>query len=84
MIDKCYSRHYNKAIKRRDVRYMLTESQRRAQRKYTSRMRDITVRLNPEREQDIIDWLDAQPQKRAYIVQLIREDMKRNVQGNVQ
>lgn len=63
---------------------MLTESQRRAQRKYTSRMRDITVRLNPEREQDIIDWLDAQPQKRAYIVQLIREDMKRNVQGNVQ
>lgn len=63
---------------------MLTESQRRAQRKYTSRMRDVTVRLNPEREQDIIDWLDAQPQKRAYIVQLIREDMERNVQGNVQ
>ena len=63
---------------------MLTDSQREAQKRYTSRMKTVTVRLDPERDQDIIQWLDAQPEKRAYIVQLIREDIERNVQGNVQ
>lgn len=63
---------------------MLTESQRRAQKRYTSRMKTVTVRLDPERDQDVIRWLDSQPEKRAYIMSLVREDMKRNVQGNVQ
>ena len=63
---------------------MLTDAQQRAQKKYTSRMKTVTVRLDPERDQDIIQWLDAQPEKRAYIVGLVREDMERNVQGNVQ
>lgn len=59
---------------------MLTDAQREAQKRYTSRMKTVTVRLDPERDQDIVQWLDSQPEKRAYIVQLIRDDMKRNVQ----
>ena len=63
---------------------MLTDAQREAQKRYTSRMKTVTVRLDPERDQDVIRWLDSQPEKRAYIMSLVREDMKRNVQGNVQ
>lgn len=59
---------------------MLTDAQREAQKRYTGRMKTVTVRLDPERDQDIVQWLDSQPEKRAYIVQLIRDDMKRNVQ----
>ena len=58
---------------------MLTDAQREAQKRYTSRMKTVTVRLDPERDQDIVQWLDSQPEKRAYIMSLVREDMKRNL-----
>jgi hypothetical protein len=63
---------------------MLTESQQRAQAKYLKKMKNYSLRLNTEKDVDLIEWLDSKPEVKAYLVQLIREDMERNVQGNVQ
>ena len=63
---------------------MLTESQQRAQAKYLKKMKNYSLRLNTEKDVDLIMWLDSKPEVKGYLVQLIREDMERNVQGNVQ
>lgn len=35
-----------------------------------------TFDLNLETEKDVIDWLDKQANKRAYLIELIRKDMR--------
>lgn len=48
-----------------------------AQNKYLrERSRQIIFRLFSPQEDDIVDWLDKQPNKSGYIKDLIREDMK--------
>jgi hypothetical protein len=38
-------------------------------------IRQIRLTLNQKTEQDLIDWLDQQPNKQGYLKQLIRDDM---------
>ena len=44
-------------------------------------IRQIRFSLNQRTEQDLIDWMDQQPNKQGYLKQLIRADMesKRNL-----
>lgn len=39
--------------------------------------KNIAIRIN-KKETDLISWLDKQPSKNAYILELIRNDMKKN------
>lgn len=34
--------------------------------------------LNKDTEEDVYKWLEKQPNKRAYLIDLIRKDMKKN------
>lgn len=50
----------------------------RAVSKYKKKAtRNITLNFHKEYKKDVLDWLDQQPNKTGYIVDLIREDMKR-------
>lgn len=56
---------------------MVTEAQKRASKKYhKEKLVQRVVRFSPN-EKDILDHLDAQPNKAGYIKQLIREDMEK-------
>ena len=56
---------------------MVTEAQKRASKKYhKEKLVQRVVRFSPT-EKDILDHLDAQPNKAGYIKQLIRADMER-------
>lgn len=37
-----------------------------------------TFRINRNKYADLIDWIDSQPNKQGYIIDLIRSDMERN------
>lgn len=55
----------------------------RRQKEYAKRsVRMIRVDLVQNTEGDLIDWIDAQPNKAGYIKQLIREDMKKRSNSN--
>lgn len=57
---------------------MATEAQKRASAKYDKKnMVQRVVRFSPH-ERDLLDHLDAQPNKAGYLKRLIREDMERN------
>lgn len=45
-------------------------------RKTTTKTMGLT--LNRNTDADMIDWLESQPNRAAYLKQLIREDMERN------
>ena len=34
------------------------------------------LRLNKNNEKDVLEWLNKQPNKRQYLIELIRKDMK--------
>lgn len=56
---------------------MVTEAQKRAKKKYDKEnMVQRIVRFSPN-ERDLLEHLDAQPNKAGYIKQLIREDIMR-------
>lgn len=56
---------------------MVSEAQKRAAAKYhKEKMVARTVRFS-QGEQDILDHLDAQPNKAGYIKELIRKDMEK-------
>ena len=56
---------------------MVTEAQKRASKKYhKEKLVQRVVRFSPN-EKDILDHLDAQPNKAGYIKQLIRADMEK-------
>lgn len=52
----------------------------RAQKKYDEAHKDdykaYYFKCNKSTEAEIIDWLDAMPNKQGYIKQLIRDDMR--------
>lgn len=51
-------------------------------RKYSKEtLREFKLRLNRNTQPDMIKWLEQQPNKRAYICNLIAEDMKKNNPG---
>lgn len=55
----------------------LTEAQKRAKQKYYDKMkiRKVSIELYPT-DADIIQKLNEQPSKQAYIKELIRKDLK--------
>lgn len=56
--------------------YMVSEARKRANRKYDkANMVQRVVRFSP-REKDLLDHLDAQPNKAGYLKSLIRADME--------
>ncbi len=40
-------------------------------------IRQIRLTLNQQTEQDLIDWIEQQPNKQGYLKKLIRADMER-------
>lgn len=57
---------------------MVSEAQKRATEKYhKEKMVARTIRFSP-REKDVLDFLDAQPNKAGYIKELIRKDMEKS------
>ena len=60
---------------------MVTDAQRKANRKYDSQnMVSRTIKFGPN-DADILAHLDEQPNKAGYIKRLIREDMERSANG---
>ena len=53
-----------------------TEAQRRATKKYLARQKNVMVRMDKEKEQDMITWLERKESMQAYIKGLIRADMQ--------
>ena len=53
------------------------EAQRAALRKYEAKSRHFMVRLNLEKDGDIIEWLDQQASGNAAIKALIRQNISR-------
>lgn len=53
------------------------------QRRYheTHGTKNYSLQMMRHTEQDLIDWLEAQPNKSGYIKRLIREDMERQKGG---
>ena len=51
------------------------------QDRYQAKWRkNVTIAFITKTEQDLLDWLDKQPNKAGYIKQLIREDMSKKEQ----
>ena len=58
---------------------MPSEAQKRASAKYRKeKVAQRVVRFSPT-DQDLLDWLDAQPNRMGYIKELIRADMEGRV-----
>lgn len=55
----------------------MTESEKKAKKKYLSKGKRITVDFYPS-EADLIAHLEKQPQKQTYIKNIIRKDIKEN------
>ena len=57
----------------------IPECDYRASQKYRrEKCRKIQIELNKVIDADILEWLDAQPNKQGYLKQLIRDDIARN------
>lgn len=54
---------------------MPSEAKKKADKKYRSKSKQLALTLGPN-DQDIVEWLDAQPNKAGYIKALIRADME--------
>lgn len=60
---------------------MVSESQKRSARKYQkNNTKLISVRVNKKLEPEILEWLESKPSMGGYILELIREDMERNLE----
>lgn len=55
----------------------MTESEKKAKKKYLSKGKRITVDFYPS-EADLIAHIEKQPQKQTYIKNLIRKDIAQN------
>ena len=60
---------------------MVSESQKRSTRKYQkNNTKLISVRVNKKLEPEVLEWLESKPSMGGYILELIREDMERNLE----
>lgn len=53
-----------------------TEAQKRAQQKWIRKVVTVTIRIDPEKEPEIVDRLKELKNRSAYIKRLIKEDIK--------
>ena len=59
---------------------MVSESQKRSARKYQkNNTKLVSVRVNKKLEPEILEWLESKPSMGGYILELIREDMEREL-----
>ena len=57
---------------------MITEAQRRANRKYEAEnTRQVHLKLNLRTDKDVLEKLDSVPNKQGYIKALIRADLRK-------
>lgn len=66
--------------KRRYIK-MVSEAQKRCARKYQkNNTKLVSVRVNKKLEPELLAWLETKPSMGGYILELIREDMERNIE----
>lgn len=53
----------------------MTESMKKAQKRYDAKCKQLKIRLRLDKDADIIEWLKVQPSANAKIKELIRADM---------
>lgn len=59
----------------------IPESNYRASQKYKrEKCRKITLELNRRIDEDILTWIDSQPNKSGYLKALIRADMEKHIE----
>lgn len=59
---------------------MVSESQKRSARKYQkNNTKLISVRVNKKLEPELLEWLESKPSMGGYILELIREDMEKEL-----
>lgn len=56
---------------------MRTLTMKKAQAKYNTKLRQINLRLDKEKDREILQHLAAQPSMNAYIKRLIAADLER-------
>lgn len=55
-----------------------TEAKKRAIKKWMNKnVQFIKINFNKTKDKEMIEWLESQPSKSAYIKKLIQEDMKK-------
>jgi len=55
--------------------YKTAKAKLMANAKYLARQKEIKIRLDPEKDAELIEWLDSKDNKQQYIKALIRENM---------
>lgn len=55
--------------------HKITAAKLKANAKYLARQREVKIRLDPEKDAELIEWLDSKKSKQGYIKALIRENM---------
>ena len=63
-------------MEKRYYPYKTPQYQRDAVRKYSLGQKEVKIRLNKEKEKDMITWLERKESMQAYIKGLIRADMQ--------
>jgi hypothetical protein len=59
---------------------MVSESQKRSARKYQkNNTKLVSVRVNKKLEPEVLEWLESKPSMGGYILELIREDMEKEL-----
>lgn len=61
------------------VKMARTEAQKKSQKDYMTKIRQVMVKFNSETEADELAFLEGKGQMQTYIKRLIREDMKREL-----
>lgn len=57
---------------------MVSEAQKRHAAKYQAEnTKVITIRVNKKLEPELLEWIESKSNKSKYILDLIREDMKK-------
>lgn len=58
---------------------MVSENQKRSTAKYqTENTKVITIRVNKKLEPELLEWIESKSSKSKYILDLIRDDMKKS------
>ena len=58
---------------------MVSEAQKRNAAKYqAANTKMIAIRINKKLEPELLEWLESKNNKSGYILDLIRDDMKKN------
>ena len=58
-----------------------TEAQKRAQKDYMAKVRQVMVKFNTVTEAEELAWLESKGQMQTYIKELIRKDMEQERRG---